>query len=193
MSAAARAAWIATAAMAAVAVLLWLNLREVDALEFGSAEPVDGRAEAAHDLRMLLPRSTSHAAPGGAPCEHALEVVEQKRDITLRDPDGWYRVFWAADDTYHYKELVHLAADLQDPAVVDPAGTWTLRVRAKPEPCGAPPGEASVTYRLLVTGGDLPLGDPGPLGMRATVPALAYRNSAPHLPAILSFAWVLGN
>ena len=191
MTGAARAAWIATGTMAAVAGLLGLNLREVDDLEFGAPEPVDATAEAAHDLRMLLPRSTSHPTAGGTACEHELEVVDQKRTITLRDPDGWYRVFWAADDTYHYKELVHLAADLQNPAAVDPAGTWTLRVRAKPGPCGTSPGEAVVAYRLLVTGGDLPLGDPAPLGMPGTAPALAYRCTAPHLPTILSFAWVL--
>lgn len=186
----ARAAWVATAAMAGVAVLLWLNLREVDAYEFGSPEPVDSAVETADDLRMLVPRSTSHPSPGGGACEHELEVVEQRRTLTLRDPDGWYRVFWAADDTYYYKELVYLAADLQNPAAADPVGTWTLKVRAKPGPCGASPGEAAVAYRLLVTGGDLPLGEPGPLGLPGTAPMLTYGCSAPHLPSILSFAWV---
>ncbi len=187
----ARAAWIATAGMAVVAVLLWLNLKEVDVYELGSPTPVDGTEEAKHDLRLLIPLKTSHPAPGDGACEHALEVVEQQRTLTLRDRDGWYRVFWAADDVYYYKELVHLAADLREATAVDPRGTWTLRVRAAAGPCGASLGEASVTYTLLATPGDLPLGPPGPLGLPATAPALAYQYAEERMPAILSFAWVL--
>lgn len=187
----ARGAWTATAVMAGVAVLLWLNLKEVDVYELGSPAPVDGTEDAKHDLRMLVPLTTSHPAPGGGVCEHALEVVKQRRSLTLRDRDGWYRVFWAADDVYNYKELVHLAADLRERDATDPRGTWTLMVQAAAGPCGTSPGEATVTYTLLVTPGDLPLGPPGPLGLPSTAPALAYQYAEERMPAILSFAWVL--
>ncbi len=187
----ARGTWVATAVMAGVAVLLWLNLKEVDVYELGSPAPVDGTEEAKHDLRLLLPATTSHPAPGGGACEHALEVVEQHRSLTLRDRDGWYRVFWAADDVYYYPELVHLAADLRERDATDPRGTWTLRVKAVPGPCGTSLGEASVVYSLLATPDDLPLGPAGPLGLPSTAPALAYQYAEERMPAILSFAWVL--
>ena len=187
----ARAAWVATAFMAVVAVLLWLNLKEVDFYELGSLTPVDGAEEAQNDLRIIVPLRTSHPTPGGGTCEHALEVVKQRRTLTLRDRDGWYRVFWAVDDVYYYKELVHLAADLRERDATDPRGTWTLMVQAAAGPCGTSPGEATVTYTLLVTADDLPLGPPGPLGLPSTAPALAYQYAEERMPAIMSFAWVL--
>ncbi|HEX7898658.1 MAG TPA: hypothetical protein VF950_12915 [Planctomycetota bacterium] len=170
-----RLPWILTGAMAVGALLLWLNLRERDQFEMGSLEPVDGAAEAAQDLERLPPLTVRHGDH-----EHALEVVEQRRTLTLRDRDGWYRLFWAGDEIYHYKELVHLAADLQNATAVDPTGTWRIRVKAAAAPCGTPPPVADLLYALRVSD-----------GATDGIPALSYRCLAAHLPTVLDFTWVL--
>jgi hypothetical protein len=176
--------WLLTGIMGFAALLLWLNFREVDHYELGSLDPVDGSAEAAQDLDRFLPRTISHEGH-----EHALEVVEQRRELTLRDRDGWYRLFWAGDEIYHYKELVHLAADLQNRTAADPTGRWTIHVRAAAAPCGTSPFEAAATYELRVSDGAFQPRHEGTLP--EVYPACAYACRAAHLPDILSFAWVL--
>ena len=176
--------WVLTGALGFVALLLWLNLRELDHYELGSLDPVDGSAEAAHDLENLLPKTIYHVDHS-----HALEVVEQHRELTLRDRDGWYRVFWSGDEIYHYKELVHLAADLQNSTATKPAGRWTIKLRAAAAPCGTSPLDATVIYEL--TEGIFLDQDVPPRLLPEAKNALSYFCRAPHLPGILNLGWVL--
>jgi hypothetical protein len=179
-----RLPWILTGVMAAVAVLLALNLREKDVYELGSPMPVDGATEAEHDLRLLVPETTVHDG-----CAHPLEVVEQRRTLTLQDPDGWYRLFWAGADTLYYKELIHLAVDLQVPGAGPAEGRWTLKVRAGPGPCGKALPEATLEYALKIYPDEFPLQPPGPLGLPGVKAVLTYQCRAEHMPPLLTFVW----
>jgi hypothetical protein len=161
----ASAPWIGAALLAGVAALLVLNLRERDHFVMGSLEAVD-----AHD--PPLPPSWSHEA-----CEHPLELLESKGRLTLRDRDGWHRLFWAGDETYYYQELTHLAAELANPTASDPRGSWRLIVRPGPGACGRTFPAETLTYALEVTETPRPA-------------ALTYSYSVPHLPAMLSFVWM---
>lgn len=179
--------WIATALMGAGALLLWLNLRERDFYETGSLTPPDATQELAADVDRLLRPTLKH----GDSCEHKLEVVSQRRELTLRDVDGWHRLFWAGDDVYHYRELVHLAADLQNSTATEPRGRWEIRVKAAAEPCGTSPlPETPLVYELKVADGEISVAD-DPRGVPKVFPALIYSCLAAHLPPALAFSWHL--
>ena len=160
----ASAPWIGAALLAGVAAILVLNLRERDHFVMGSLEPLEAEDPP-------VPATWTHGA-----CEHRLERVEARGRLTLRDRDGWHRLFWAGDETYHYKELAHLAAELANPTASDPAGRWELSVKPGPGPCGAALPAETLVYALKVSE------TPGPA-------ALTYSYAVPHLPGTLSFVW----
>jgi hypothetical protein len=180
--------WVLTGLMGAGALVLWLNLREVDRFELGSLEPVDGSVEAGHDLDRLNLTTFHHGD-----CEHPLEILEHRRTLTLRDVDGWYRLFWAGSDIYHYKEIVHLAADLQNATAVEPRGRWEIRVRAGPGACGTVPIDRTIVYTLDVAAGVHPAQGGERIGLTEISPILVYSNRAPRLPPLYSYAWILEN
>lgn len=169
--------WVLTALMAAGALLIGLNLRERDRYELGSLDPVDGREDAAHDLELLVPKALTH----GEGCAHPVEVVEQRRRLTLLDRDGWYRLFWSGAETYHYKELVHLAADFNNPTAALPSGRWEIRLKAA-GPCGTSPFDGLRVYELRVHA----------LESRPEESArmLIYAYDVEHRPPELNFDWV---
>ena len=203
----ARAPWAVAALLAAGAVVLVLNLREKDYYDHGSLAPVD--PSAAKDdpvLYRLVPETFVHACATCGDCAHKVEVVENRRELALRDHDGWYRLFWAGDETYHYEDLVYLAAGLQNRSARDPRGRWVVRVRlgpaahapAGPHACGAVPAEATLEYALVA--GEAPL-EPVPLDalpggylawpvLEQEMPAdgrilhLGWRAEAPRLSAV---------
>lgn len=165
----ARAPWVVAALLLPAAVLLVLNLREKDYYDHGSLAPVDPFA-AKDDpvLYRLVPETFVHPCPACGDCTHAVEVVENRREMSLRDHDGWYKLFWAGDETYHYEDLVYLAAGLQNGTGRDPHGRWFLRLRLGPatharveaHACRDIPAEATLDYTLVA--GDAPL-EPAPL------------------------------
>lgn len=188
--------------LGALAVLLLFNLNEKDRYEFGAAAPagpannvdVDdpGFARIFPELRFV------HACPGCGECVHRFEVVENRRVLSLRDHDGWYKVFWAKDERYYYADPVHLTADWgQNRTAEDPSGTWTIRLRSgpsthlagAPHECGRLPQEIALSYALDFS--DAPLdethysGD-GPLKILQT---FAWLSTDPGRP--LSLGWRL--
>ena len=160
----ARAPWVVAALLVPAAVVLLLNLREKDYYDHGSPVPVDPFA-AKDDpvLGRLIPETYRHPCPVCGDCTHPVEVVENRRELSLRDHDGWYRLFWAADETFYYEELVYLAAGLQNRSARDPRGRWFLRLRLGPaahgrveaHACGTVPGEVTLDYALVA--GETPL------------------------------------
>jgi hypothetical protein len=153
-----------------LAVLLLFNLNETDRYEFGTeAPPAPGNNVDPEDAafnRVFPDLKYVHACPGCGECVHRLEIVENRRVLTLHDHDGWYKVFWARDEEYSYLDPVHLLADWgQNRTAEQPRGLWTIRVRSGPathpdgaaHDCGRLPKEISLRYDLDFS--DAPLDD----------------------------------
>jgi len=143
-------------------VLLILNPREADDYEFGTlTPPAKGSNVGADDFafqRIFPEFKFTHACAGCGECVHPFEVVENRRILTMHDHDGWYKLFWAADEDYYYTDPIHMLADYDRNRTAEtPTGTWTIRVRAgaathrsaPAHECGQIPREMTVTYRLV--------------------------------------------
>ena len=177
--------------LGALVVLLLFNLTETDRYEFGTeTPPAPGNNVDVDDpgFARLFPEMTFvHACPGCGECVHRFEVVENRRVLQMNDHDGWYKVFWAADDLYYYSDPVHMIADWsQNRTAETPAGTWTIRLRTgpathgpgAPHDCGRLPREISLAYDLAFS--DAPLDD------------TTYSGDGP-LKVLQTFAWVTSN
>ncbi len=143
-------------------VLLVLNLNEIDSYEFGTLTPPKPGNTVPEDdpafQRIFPDRRFVHACPGCGECVHPLEIVENRRVMAIHDHDGWYKIFWAADEEYFYNDPVHMIADWgKNRTAEDPRGTWTIRLRAgrathgraAAHDCGQIPLEIELTYELV--------------------------------------------
>ncbi|HZE98227.1 MAG TPA: hypothetical protein VE981_14445 [Planctomycetota bacterium] len=180
-------AWAALP-LGALVVLLLFNLGETDYYEFGTETPpppgnnVD--PEDATLARVFPDFKYVHACPGCGECVHRFESIENRRVLTLHDHDGWYKVFWAADEEYYYVDPVQMLADWgRNRTAGKPAGTWTIRLKLVPpthppgaaHDCGQVPQDIRLIYTMEFA--DKPIeesthsGD-GPLKILATFPWL---------------------
>ncbi|RPH47676.1 MAG: hypothetical protein EHM91_05470 [Planctomycetota bacterium] len=150
--------------LALAAVLLTLNLREADRYEFGSLTPPGrGSNVAADDFaiqRVFPDLRFTHVCAGCGECVHPFEIVENRRALSMRDYDGWYKAFWAADEEYSYSDPVHLMADWANNRTAEtPRGTWRIRLRAgsathrhaPTHECGRIPLEIALAYQLVAS------------------------------------------
>ena len=159
-----KAALAALAPLAFAIVLLLLNLREADEYEFGTLKP-PGRASnvGADDFaiqRVFPDLRFTHVCGGCGECVHPFEIVESRRQLAMRDHDGWYKVFWAADEDYFYDDPIHMTADWGRNRTAEmPRGSWTIRLRAgrathgtaPAHDCGRIPQEISLAYELVAS------------------------------------------
>lgn len=194
-------AWAALPLVTLV-VLLLFNLGESDRYEFGTETPTPpGNNVDADDSafsRIFPDLKFIHACPGCGECVHRFDVIENRRVLTIRDHDGWYKVFWAADDTYYYVDPVHMIADWGANRTAEaPTGTWTIRLRTgpsthttgMPHDCGKLPREIALEYVLEFS--EIPLdetwhsGD-GPLKILQSFPWLVSNPGKP-----VSLSWKL--
>src|SRR5262245_32851417 len=125
--------WAVVGLLAFLVVVLLLNLREKDYYDGGSlTPPADDGASLDNVLSSLAPRTLVHVCPKCGECTHPVEIFENRRTLTLRDHDGWYKLFWAGDDTYYFEDPIFLAACLQNRTARDPAGEWRIAARVGP-------------------------------------------------------------
>lgn len=155
-----KAALIALVPLALAIALLVLNLRESDLYEFGSAAPAGKGGVSADDFafqRVFPDLKFIHACAGCGECVHPFEILENRRVMSIRDRDGWYKVFWSDDEQYFYGDPVHLLADWGNNRSADPPrGRWTIRLRAgasthrtaPAHDCGQIPREIALAYDL---------------------------------------------
>ena len=137
------------AALAAVVVILFLNHLEADEYPPGlsAAEPAD--------LPSWISRELTHPCEACKGCSHAFETTECRLAATVRDRDGWYRLFWAGADTYVYDDAALLGAALRNSTAEFVEGSWTIRGRYAPKDHPAPHGcpaavnEVDLRYRLM--------------------------------------------
>jgi hypothetical protein len=198
-----RLAFVLVPILALAAVLLALNLREADRYEYGSLTPPErGSNVTADDFavqRVFPDLRFTHVCAGCGECVHPFEIVENRRLLSMRDYDGWYKLFWAADEEYYYSDPVHLMADWANNRTAEtPRGTWTLRLRAgsathrhaPSHECGQIPVEIALRYDLVAS--ESPLdetthsGD-GPLKILET---FSWIVTTPERPAALGWRLV---
>ena len=178
-----RAFIVLTPILLAAIALLGLNLRESDHYEFGSeAAPARGRNVDGDDgafARIFPEPRFVHACAGCGECVHPFEIVDNRRLMSIHDHDGWYKLFWAADEDYSYSDPIHLLADFGNNRTAEtPRGTWTIRLRSGPathrsapaHDCGQIPRDITLHYELVLSedpleatphSGDGPLKIPG--------------------------------
>ncbi len=186
-------------------LILLLNLREKD--NFGAGSPVPPRGDNVPDddgtFRKLVPEKIAHPCPVCGDCTHPVETVENHRTLTIRDHDGWYRLFWAGDEIYHFEEFPLFAACLRNSTARDPAGRWKIRCRlgppthgvTPPHVCTPIPGDFSLEYELVVSPAPLepepPLRTDTPFSVLPVTDWFSFYPDRPHLPRILHFNWRL--
>ncbi len=135
--------------------LLLLNLSEKDYFPYAKTEPPAGPINL--PAPTWLPDTISHPCTLCGVCEHKLEVKESHCVLKLHDHDGWYRLFWAGDDTWYYGDPSYFAAALSDPGGAVVEGTWRIQGRylspAHDHACGRASGIAGfdLLYRLAFT------------------------------------------
>lgn len=174
--------------LGALVVLLLFNLTESDHYEFGTETPPGpGNNVDADDpgfARIFPEMKFVHACPGCGECIHRYDILENRRVLQMNDHDGWYKVFWAADDMYYYSDPVHMLADwAQNKTAETPFGTWTIRLRTSEashakgaaHDCGRIPREIALTYALEFS--ESPLDD------------TTYSGDGP-LKVLQTFSWV---
>jgi hypothetical protein len=103
--------------LAFLIVVLYLNLHELDFYPGGSTEPPTGNSS------FTPPWFPETIIREGR--EYRLELKENRLELVLQDRDGWYRLFWAGDDTYYYSDPGHFSGGLKNRTAHSPAGTWT--------------------------------------------------------------------
>jgi hypothetical protein len=186
-----KAALVALPFLALGIVILLLNLREADDYEFGTMKP-PGRASnvTADDFaiqRVFPDLRFTHACAGCGECVHPFEIVENRRALSMRDHDGWYKVFWAADEQYYYEDPIHMLADWGKNRTAElPRGSWTIRLRAgrathrgaPSHDCGQIPREISLAYDLVAS--ENPLDE-------------TYHSGDGPLKILRTFSWLITN
>jgi hypothetical protein len=155
----------ALAPLALIASLLILNLREIDDYEFGTETPPGPASNVPADdnafARVFPELKFIHACSGCGECVHPFEIAGNRRVMSIRDHDGWYKLFWAADEVYYYSDPVHMLADLgRNRTAETPRGSWTIRLRAgaathgtaPAHDCGQIPRDIiELTYELVAS------------------------------------------
>jgi len=195
--------WVLMGLMAFLIAVLLLNLREKDYYDGGSLTPPDGDGPSLDNLLpSLVPPKFVHVCPTCGECTHPIEIVENRRTLTLRDHDGWYKLFWAGDETYYFDDLVFLAACLENSTSRQPKGDWIIRTRVgapthsvgNPHECGQILQEFMVWYALVTTTGPVREGSAelSPcLNVPRYIQAFARPMRAKGLPPVFHFGWHL--
>ncbi len=190
--------------LAAIAILI-LNLREKDNYEGGSLEPPRGDNVPPEDgtLRRIVPETISHPCPVCGDCTHPVEMLRNFRELSIRDHDEWYRLFWAGDEIYHYDDPPLFAASLRNSTARDPRGTWAIRARLGPPTHGAvpqhactpAPSEFEIKYELVVSTDHIEPGPPVRAGAFLSFPSaidwFSFYPDRSHMPYVLRFGWRL--
>lgn len=152
------------AGLLVLAVTLWLNLRESDLYPMPlEAPPTD---------RMNGP------VPPWLPADATLE--ETRVSIAVVDHDGWYRLFWAADDVYYYDDASYFGGALDNATAASWSGTWTLKGSVGGKPF-------ALTYRLCE-------GEPAPGEVQVgpvRAPAGVFWFTRHSRPRPRTFSWAL--
>jgi hypothetical protein len=200
------APWAIAALLAAANALLVLNLLERDAYVGASPRPPEPGAGPESDAAFarLVPDRVVHPCPRCGECAHPVDVVENRRELTLEDRDGWYRLFWAAPEIYHYEDPVLLAAGLRQRTAGTPLGAWSVRARLGPpvrgpapeHACGEIPAAFALEYALFTSESLIEETSASPhphLRVPRVLQAFAYRYDVPHRPAVLYFGWRLAS
>ncbi len=192
--------WVLIPLLGFLILCLALSTREIDFYDHGSLAPVEGDPSLDPVFPRLIAQEYRHACPTCGECVHPIEIVENKRTLALRDYDGWYKLFWAADETYHFEDPIFLAANLENRTARDPSSRWTIsatsgpatHAKVAPHDCGMVPTHIFLHYRLLTS--EAPIRDESiphlsEVGAAERAQAFVREYDRPHLPSVLYFGW----
>jgi hypothetical protein len=193
--------------LTAAALLLALNYLEPDAYENHlPGPPPPGPNVDADDgaLWRILPSKVIHACPVCGDCTHPVELLGSRRTMSLVDHDGWYRLFWAGDEVYHFDDPVFLVAATTKRTAGAASGRWTIKARVGPgshDPAAAPHActevarEVELDYALEVGPDPAPAGSFEQAGLQ--VPGLntwlLQRIDTKSGPRFVAVAWRLAS
>lgn len=143
-------------------VILILNLNERDFYPYGSLKP--------RPTDTLppdwLPEAVSHECGTCGKCAHTLEIDRSIMELWFKDRDGWYRLFWAGEETYYYEDPVHFADALANPTAHSPEGRWHIIGRYRDpgheHACDGKYMRFELVYRLRTGQAGTPKGTPFP-------------------------------
>jgi hypothetical protein len=197
------------APLAAIVFLLLLNLSEVDVYVGGTPEPPKDPPS----TDIALPLNLSREAVCECACEHCHHLARVESAATVYkvvDADGWYRLFWAGDDTYYFDDVSYFLNALENRTWKEAAGRRVLHIlyeKSCPEEeprhaCSTEiPVRVTLTYRLVLGGVPaVPAGrltDPrGMIELPIAMPGEALRPYYGHfrgetVGALLALGWVL--
>jgi hypothetical protein len=130
------------AVLAAVILLLLLNLSEVDYYPGALSEPPirEGPTGA--------PPGASEAAAGCHHGRHPLKEAVGAATFRVVDRNGWYRLFWASDVALHFDDPAMFLAALENDTCAEPSGEWRVTLRYRDE-CRTP-------WPVLFCAGEIP-------------------------------------
>lgn len=191
--------WIPVPALGFIAATLVLSLLEGDTYPEGKLERPAPMEVPDDDpvFRRILPSQFVHACPACGECTHPVETLRNRRALSLPDRDGWFKLFWAGDDLYHFEDPVFLAASMANPTAGEPRGTWSIRARvgparhgdSGPHACTAAPSEIALDYELVVSEPPIQEARAGPSALFAQFDWFTYGYHVARRPSLLHFGW----
>lgn len=142
-------------ALGLAALLLTLNVLEPDRYLHGLEAPTE--ADQTVDPPPWMPAVLAHPCADCGPCLHELRLDECRIDARILDEDGWYRLFWAGDETYHYADPAYFSGELKNGSARAAGGEWVIAGRYEPmfdcgpHACPSAPAPFRLTFRLRLS------------------------------------------
>jgi hypothetical protein len=191
------------AAMGFMTVVFILNLRHGGPQAYYGASPTPVTPDLSGDpvLARMIPSEIKHSCPTCGECVHPVEILENRRTLSVTDHHRWFQLFNAADRTWYFEDPVFLAGCLTNLSAGEPKGFWYVRARigparherGTPHECGSIASEFDAAYELcsLSTPYEEEFESVTPyLTLPTTLTALSKRyENCEHLPPVLHFAW----
>lgn len=198
----------AFAFLAALLALLWLNLQESDVYFEGTDEPVRPASAGGWEPPAgLTPeyRCGCEACGAEGGCVYAARVLDAASVYRVVDGDGWYRLFWAGDDTYYFADVSRFLSAMENRSWSRAEGVRRYDIAYErrcsysggEHACADPvPVRVRLAYTLVL--GPPPAAEPirdGPLEIPTWLPDAArsyetvYRDRV--LSSVVTVGWVL--
>ena len=136
------------AVLAATVVILLLNHLEEDNYSPSSDLRFD------EDLPAWVSPTLTHHCETCGNCSHAFATSECRIRVTVKDRDGWYRLFWAGAEIYTYDDAADVGRALRNRTAELVEGSWIVRGEYAPgdhpgpHACTPAANRVELTYRL---------------------------------------------
>ncbi|HKS17519.1 MAG TPA: hypothetical protein VJU16_09425, partial [Planctomycetota bacterium] len=128
-------------------------------------EGIDPAGDSIDDAPKWLARELNHRCDTCKSCPHKFEAGGSRIRVTVRDRDGWHRLFWAGAETYTYDDPAFLAGALRNRTSELVDGRWRILATYVPvenhPPHACTPVAKEIDLRYVLRRGPFPgPGDP---------------------------------